>query len=42
MTSTVDLNAELKQKISEKKGVADDEKYRLALGCRTPFLVCLR
>ncbi len=27
-----ELNAELKQKISEGKGVADEEKYRLAWG----------
>ena len=31
-----ELNAELKQRISEKKGVADEEKYRLAWGAGLP------
>jgi benzoyl-CoA reductase/2-hydroxyglutaryl-CoA dehydratase subunit BcrC/BadD/HgdB len=32
----LELNAELKQKISEKQGVADEEKYRLAWGAGLP------
>jgi benzoyl-CoA reductase/2-hydroxyglutaryl-CoA dehydratase subunit BcrC/BadD/HgdB len=32
----LELNAELKEKISEKKGVADEEKYRLAWGAGLP------
>lgn len=31
-----ELNAELKEKISEKQGVADEEKYRLAWGAGLP------
>ena len=31
-----ELNAELKQKISENKGVADEERYRLAWGAGLP------
>jgi len=31
-----ELNAELKQRISEKKGVADEERYRLAWGAGLP------
>ncbi len=31
-----ELNAELKQKINEKKGVADEERYRLAWGAGLP------
>jgi benzoyl-CoA reductase/2-hydroxyglutaryl-CoA dehydratase subunit BcrC/BadD/HgdB len=32
----LELNEELKEKISEKKGVADEEKYRLAWGAGLP------
>jgi benzoyl-CoA reductase/2-hydroxyglutaryl-CoA dehydratase subunit BcrC/BadD/HgdB len=32
----LELNAELKEKISEKQGVADEEKYRLAWGAGLP------
>ena len=36
----IDLNAELKQKIAEKKGVAENEKVQASLGRRTSLLVC--